>query len=134
MALVLPDINSTAFIRLADYTGTPMVVNFWSSDCPPCTAEMPTLFQIARTEAHIQFLGVAIDDRLQARRFLSRQMITYPQLLAPKDSDGIMRRFGDPKGVLPYTVVLDRSHRTCQSHVGAIDKSWLLAAIRACSI
>ena len=134
MALDLPDINSTAFIRIADYAGKPLVINFWASDCPPCVVEMPTLFQLASKNPQIQYLGVAVDDRLKARRLLSRQTITYPQLLAPQNADGIMRRFGNPKGILPYTVVLDKSHRLCQSHQGAIDSGWLLRAMHLCAV
>lgn len=31
-------------VALEDYQGTPMLVNFWATWCPPCLAEMP-LFQ-----------------------------------------------------------------------------------------
>ena len=133
MELELPDIHSNAFVRLADYAPKPMVINFWNSDCPPCAAELPILVQVASSTPEVQFLGVAVDDRIKASRFLSRLTIPYVQLLAPQNSDGIMRRFGDPKGILPYTVVLHKDRRICQTHIGAVDLAWVLSATRACA-
>ncbi|GEM_PF-501293 len=39
----LPDVNSGKNLRLADLRGKVVVVNFWSTACPACRAEMPTL-------------------------------------------------------------------------------------------
>ena len=137
MELELSDIDGHRFVHLADYAGGAVVVNFWSSDCPPCRAEMPVLALVAQAHQQVQFLGVAVDDRSKARAFLARGVgqseFHYPQLLAPQDSDGIMRRFGDPQGALPYTVVLYKSHAVCKTHRGAVDALWLAGALRACT-
>ncbi len=133
LELELAELDGTQILRLADYAGTPMVLNFWGSFCPPCVAEMPMLHQQALNFPGVQFVGIAVDDRLKARAFLQSQTVTYPQLLAPGQSDGIMRRFGDKTGALPYTVVLDDRHRLCASKAGGIDSNWLADSLRRCA-
>jgi thiol-disulfide isomerase/thioredoxin len=110
-----------------------MLLNFWSSDCPPCIAEMPMLLKEASQYPQVQFLGIAIDNRTGASKFLERQRVTYPQVVALPTTDGIMRRFGNPKGVLPYTVVLSKSHQLCQMKTGMVDAVWIQTAIAKCS-
>jgi thiol-disulfide isomerase/thioredoxin len=133
MELELPNLDGTAFIRLDQFAGRPMVLNFWSSDCPPCIAELPMLFKEATQYPQVQFLGVAVENRANATKFLVRQGVTYPQVVALPTTDGIMRRFGNPKGILPYTVVLSKSHQLCQSKTGMVDAAWIQSAVAKCS-
>ena len=133
LELELPALDGTRILRLSSYAGRPTVLNFWGSYCPPCVAEMPMLMTQALNYPNVQFLGVAVDDRLKARSFLQSLKVTYPQMVAPVQSEGIMRRFGDASGALPYTVVLDMSHRVCRSKVGGIDSNWLADTLRNCN-
>ncbi len=43
----LPDFRGRSH-SLADHRGRPVVLNFWSKDCPPCLREMPSLIRLAR--------------------------------------------------------------------------------------
>jgi len=134
MQLELPDADGSRFVRLSDFAARPLVLNFWRSDCPPCLQEMPLLQQAARRYTDAQFLGIAAQDPLAAHRFLIRQApMAYPQLLAPLETSGIMRRFGNVAGALPYTVVLDVRHQMCRTHVGAVDAAWLETALAVCA-
>ena len=51
-------------IRLSDFRGRPVVLNFWATWCGPCKIEMPWFvdFQKQYGPAGVQFLGVAMDD------------------------------------------------------------------------
>jgi thiol-disulfide isomerase/thioredoxin len=133
MALDLPKLDGTAFVRLDDYAGRPVLLNFWGSECPPCIAELPTLFAQAQRHPGLQFLGIAVDQRAAAARLLGGMRPTYPQLLAVAGLEVLMRRFGNPAGTLPYTAMLDARHRVCMRHLGAVDAAWLAAAARACA-
>lgn len=82
----------------------------------------------------MRFLGIAVDDRASASRFLSRQAAGYPQLVAPQAAEVLLRRFGNLTGGLPYTVVLNARHQMCASHLGEVDTSWVATAINACGI
>lgn len=132
MALELPRLDGTAFVRLADYAGRPVLLNFWGSECPPCAAELPLLFQQAPLYPGLPFLGIAVDRRDDAARFLARWQPSYPQLVATTQPEVLMRRYGNRLGALPYTVVLDARHALCATHLGALDARWLAAAAEAC--
>ena len=63
----------------ADYRGTPLVVNFFASWCPPCVAEMPA-FQSVHQElgAEVAFLGVNLRDSVgNATELVAQTGVTY---------------------------------------------------------
>ena len=63
MTLELPRLDGTAFVRLDDHAGRPVLLNFWGSECGPCIVEMPLLFTEALRHPGLQFLGIAVDQR-----------------------------------------------------------------------
>ena len=132
MRLELARLDGIAFVRLSDFAGKVVVLNFWRSDCPPCVAEMPVLSEFSQANTDIPVIGIATEEASRARRFVERHRIAYLQLSAPAQSDGLLRRFGNATGALPYTVVLDAQHKICISKAGAVDTQWLLAATVRC--
>lgn len=132
MTLELPRLDGTAFVRLDDYAGHPVLLNFWGSECPPCIAELPLLFAQAPRHPGLQFLGIAVDQRAAATRFLARLQPTYPQLVASTQPEVLLRRFGNKSGALPFTVVVDARQEVCASRLGEVDAAWIAAAAQAC--
>lgn len=132
MTLELPKLDGTAFVRLDDYAGRPVLLNFWGSECPPCIAELPLLFAQAPRHPGLQFLGIAVDQRAAATRFLARLQPTYPQLVASTQPEVLVRRFGNKAGALPFTVVVDARREVCASRLGEVDAAWIAAAAQAC--
>lgn len=132
MSLELPRLDGTAFVRLDDHAGRPVLLNFWGSECGPCVAEMPLLFAEAARHPGLQFLGIAVDQRAAAARFLAGLKPTYPQLIASTQPEVLMRRFGNRTGALPFTVVVNARHVLCASRLGAVDADWIAAAAQAC--
>jgi peroxiredoxin len=133
MRLELARLDGSAFVRLSDFAGKVVVLNFWRSDCPPCGAEMPVLSEFSQANTDIPVIGIATEEASRARRFVERQRISTLQLSAPAQSQGLLRRFGNTKGALPYTVVLDEQHKICLAKVGAVDTQWLKTALGRCS-
>jgi thiol-disulfide isomerase/thioredoxin len=132
LAFELPRLDGLAFVRLADYAGRPVLMNFWGSECPPCVHELPMLFAQAERYPAMQFIGIAVDRRASASRFLAQLQPSYPQLLAPTQPEVLMRRFGNKSGALPFTVVVDALHEVCASRLGEVDAAWIAAAVQAC--
>jgi thiol-disulfide isomerase/thioredoxin len=102
------------------YAGRPLLLNVWASWCGPCLKEMPELDRYARAQGDngTQVVGIALDEAAAVRAFLQRIPVAYPILLdtpGPRDA-GV--RLGNPKGVLPYTVLLGADGRVRKQKVG----------------
>ena len=90
---------------LADFAGTPTVINFWASWCAPCVVEMPAFEAVHRElQPQVAFLGLNVGDEPGAARALvERTGVTYP--LATDPDSGIFQAFG---GIgMPTTVLVD---------------------------
>jgi len=86
---------------LARYPGRPVLVNFWSSICPPCRAEMPLIQQESQREPGLVVLLVDVGDSPSAaRQFLDSIHVARPALL---DEDGHVSA-SYRVGALPTTV------------------------------
>jgi cytochrome c biogenesis protein CcmG/thiol:disulfide interchange protein DsbE len=58
-AFFLPALNGNGWVRLADYRGKPVVVNFFASWCTACQAELPGFRQEAiALKGKVNFIGV----------------------------------------------------------------------------
>ena len=67
-------------IRLSDFEGNVVVLNFWASWCPPCRWEMPFFERMSQEykDQDVVFLGVAISDTLEnVRAFAEGVGVTY---------------------------------------------------------
>ena len=75
-------------LRLSDLRGSIVMVDFWSSWCPPCRAEASVLAEAYErwSELGVEFVGVSIwDNEEDVADFIKRHNITYPNGI---DEDG----------------------------------------------
>ena len=74
-------------VRLSDYRGTPVWLNFWGSWCPPCRAEMPEL-QAAYERLHpkwLELLAVSLNEPAEdAAAFAALNQATFTLLSDPR--------------------------------------------------
>jgi len=108
-----PDLTGASTIRLSDYAGKVVVLNFWGSWCPPCRDEASQLQTASTTLAPrgVQFLGLNVKDQKGAgAAFNASKQITYPSIYDPSLRTLLSIR-GYPTGAIPSTIVLDRQHR-----------------------
>ncbi len=71
-------------VSLTGLRGKVVMVDFWSSWCPPCRQEAPALAQVFREyeDKNIEFIGVIIwDNRRDAARYVKEFKLPYPNVL-----------------------------------------------------
>jgi thiol-disulfide isomerase/thioredoxin len=105
-------------VSLADYEGTPIVLNFWASWCSPCREELPALIELAERHPEVALVGVNYQDAAADARALQEEIgFDWPSI-------------GDPRGELgaelglqgmPTTFFLDADHRVVAVVLGGTD-------------
>lgn len=102
------------------WSGRPLLVNVWASWCGPCIHEMPELqrFHAAQGANGIQVVGIALDDAAAVRDFLGRIHVDYPILVDAAGPADAGVRLGNPKGVLPYSVLLSADGTLLKQRIG----------------
>ena len=114
----LPDLDSRP-VRLADFRGRWVIVNFWASWCTPCLLEMPELesfHQAQRGRAVV--VGVNFEDLApsEIRPFVDRLGVTFPIAL----SAGQQVPDFDLKG-LPTTFLVSPTGQLADTHLGTVN-------------
>ena len=123
----LADENVT--IALADFSGMPVVVNFWASWCVPCRREMPALEALHQEFAgRVAFVGVNHQDqRDEALALLAETGISYPSVHDPKGDVALdYELFG-----MPTTVFVTADGRIAGRHTGELTEADLRDALEA---
>jgi peroxiredoxin len=94
-------------VRLSDYRGKVVVINFWATWCAPCLAEVPELVKLQQEykAKGIQVIGFAAATDRKALKIKRRLTLNYPVVIGTKRLESA---YGIDD-VLPLTVVVDRN-------------------------
>jgi len=108
--LTVKDIRGR-YIRLSDYRGKVVLVNFWATWCPPCRKEIPDLIRLQRQyrSRGLQIIGVTYPPQklAEVRRFVQRARINYPVGLGTEETKSRLGR----SEALPTTIVIGTDGR-----------------------
>lgn len=110
-------------VRLADYKGQVILLNFWATWCAPCKVEIPDFVRVydEYRDQGVVILGVLnLDDPShdQLRAFATEYKINYPVFRANDD----FAEANGPIWGLPTTLVIDRQGSVCSRHMGLVTK------------
>lgn len=113
----LMDITDEKQVSLSDYTGKPVILNFWATWCTPCRQEMPFLQMMWEKykDDGLIFIGINVmDDPKSAIGFLSDFNIEYLNLI---DKPGnVSGKYGVV--ALPATFFIDKNGKIYKQNYG----------------
>jgi len=108
-------------VRLSALRGKVVLVNLWTTWCPPCVEEMPSMERLNARLAGDDFMVLAVSQDEDGRRvvepFVERMKLTLPVFLDPD------HEVGDRYGVTGYpeTFVVDRNGYVVERVIGPRD-------------
>ncbi|HVP51636.1 MAG TPA: TlpA disulfide reductase family protein [Terriglobales bacterium] len=109
-------------VRLSDYRGKAVLLNFWATWCAPCKIEMPWFVDLQKQYASqgLQVIGVAMDDSGEETiaKFAKEMGVNYPVLVGKE-------AVGDAYGgveFLPTTFIIDRQGKVVDRVFGLVGR------------
>ncbi|HWK09832.1 MAG TPA: TlpA disulfide reductase family protein, partial [Vicinamibacterales bacterium] len=117
-------------LRLADYKGKVVLLNFWATWCEPCKQEIPAFVELYDRYKDKGFVvvGVSIDDTpQQLQQFTREWKMQYP--IGQMESD-IEDAYGPFYGI-PTSYFIARNGTICTKHLGPATKEQFDQEIKA---
>ena len=110
-------------VKLSDFRGKIVILNFWATWCGPCRKEMPDFIELQKEYAKdgLQFIGIALDQEgaEKVRPFVEKNKISYPILIGNND---IADKYGGMNAI-PVTFLIDRKGMIRNHYIGMRQKS-----------
>jgi len=129
-----PDFELTSLdgkrVKLSDYRGKAVLLNFWATWCGPCKVEMPWFVDLQKRYGNdgLVVLGVAMDDTEAPKiaQFASDMGVNYPVLLG---TDKVSEEYGNVE-FLPTSFYIDRDGKFVGKGVGLLDRKEVEANVQ----
>ncbi len=110
-------------VKLSDFRGKAVLLNFWATWCGPCKIEMPWFVELQKEYGPqgFQIVGVAMDDASteDITKFAKQMGVNYPVLLG---KEAVGESYGGV-GVLPTTFFIDRDGKLVAREFGLQSRS-----------
>lgn len=95
-------------VKLSDYRGKVVIVDFWATWCPPCKAEIPDFIKLysRHKDGGFQMIGISLDEGglKDVVPFMKEYGINYPIVLGTEE---VVSAYGGIRGI-PTTFVIDK--------------------------
>jgi peroxiredoxin len=110
-------------VRLSDYRGKVVLLDFWATWCGPCKIEIPWFMEFERKyrDRGFSVLGISMDEEGwdAVKPFVADLAVNYRIVLG---NDDIAEEYGGVEA-LPTTFLIDREGKIAAMHVGLASKS-----------
>lgn len=124
-------------VRLEDFKGRPVLLNFWATWCPPCVEELPSLLKFAewaRKELGLETIAVSVDtDWKTIDNFFAQKKLwsgkELPLTILLNSDSKVAAEYGSTK--YPETFFINRDFKIARKFVGVQDwnsqelKKWI---------
>jgi peroxiredoxin len=116
-------------VRLSDYKGRVVLLNFWATWCHGCQIEIPwfTEFHHQYKDSGLTVIGVSMDDDgwKSVKPYLEEKKVNYPVVIGNED---LGKLYG--LGAMPMTLLIDRDGKIAASYAGVVDRGACESEIR----
>ncbi len=127
-------------VRISDYRGKVLLVDFWATKCGGCVLEIPSFIELEKEYEHMGFtaVGVSMDTSYDGKRsvseawslvrsFVDKHGVNYTIAMG---NDAVTKAYA--LNMFPATYLIDKSGRVAVSYVGIlVDKDNVAKNIRS---
>ena len=110
-------------VKLSEFKGKVIILNFWATWCPPCRAEIPEFVALQKKYANegLAVIGVSLDRQGPSvvKPFMQRFAMNYPVVMG---DEKIVADYGGMSAI-PKTFVIDRQGDVVAVHEGFTDQA-----------
>jgi cytochrome c-type biogenesis protein len=116
-------------LRLKEFQGQVVLLNFWATYCIPCREEIPALnaLQNELQAQGLKIVGASLDDSIDGVNAYQEEVAKFEYQVLLGGSDAKVKF---AQSVLPTTYLIDRQGRIRQKIIGARDKAGWEAAVK----
>ena len=124
--------SSDGIYSLSDFRGKPVILNFWSSTCPPCMEEMPlfqTFWEQYGQEIHFVIVNLTDgynDTFASAMKVVEENHFTFPVYFDTSSAGAVAYSIRS----IPMTYFIDEEGVIVSEHLGMLTEQTLEAAIQ----
>ena len=109
-------------IKLSEFKGKVVLLNFWATWCGGCQVEIPWFieFQNKYKDNGFAVIGISLDaDGWESvKPYVKEKAVNYSVVIGSRDVARLYR-----VSAMPVTLLIDREGRIAASHVGLVSKS-----------
>lgn len=110
-------------IKLSDYRGKIVIVDFWATWCPPCRKGIPDLISLQEEyKKDLVVIGISLDQQntiKDLKPFIENYKINYPVVLG---DEKVVKDYGGINAI-PTSFIIDQKGNIVDSHVGLVPKT-----------
>lgn len=104
-------------LKLSEYFGKVIILDFWATWCPPCRAEIPDFISLYNEykDRGLVIIGISVDDSIEpVKKFIQQNNVNYPVVMG---NSKVIQDYGGITGI-PTTFIIDKKGNIVEKFVG----------------
>jgi peroxiredoxin len=104
-------------VKLSEYRGKVVILDFWATWCPPCREEIPHFIKLQKElgDEGLAIIGVSLDQTdSPVKSFIKEHGINYPVVMGDRN---LASKYGGVRAI-PTTFVIDKKGEIAKKYVG----------------